>query len=167
MAAADNPTRSRANRARVRRALCAGVFMLAALGACSLVAPHFEHPRLTVVRVDLEGAQLLAQRFRIRIRVENPNDRALPIRAISFTMQLAGEDFGYGATAAPFTVPARGEGEFETIVTTDLATTLMKILPRLKDRTQPIEYRLTGKVESDLAFLRTVPFDQRGSFTLN
>lgn len=153
--------------ARARRALCTAAFVLAALGACSLVAPHFEHPRLSVVRVEVEGAQILTQRFRIRIRVENPNDRALPIRAISFTMQLAGEDFGYGTTAAPFTVPARGEGEFETIVTTDLATTLMKILPRLKDRSQPIEYRLAGKVETDLAFLSTVPFDQRGSFTLN
>ena len=149
-----------------RRALGAAAVMLAALGACSL-APHFEHPRLSVVRVDVEGAQLLTQRFRIRIRVENPNDRALPIRSLSFTMQVAGEDFGHGESAAAFTVPARGEGEFETIVTTDLATTLLKIMPRLKDRSQPIEYRLTGKVETDLAFLSTVPFDQRGSFTLN
>lgn len=167
MVAAEHLPAAASRARRARWALCTAAFALAALGACSLVAPHFEHPRLSVVHVDVEGAQLLMQRFRIRIRVENPNDRALPIRAISFTMQLAGEDFGYGATAAPFTVPARGEGEFETIVTTDLATTLMKILPRLKDRSQPIEYRLTGKVETDLAFLSTVPFDQRGSFLLN
>src|SRR5258706_3133373 len=96
--------------ARVRRAGLA--LLVVALGACSLVAPHFEHPRLSVVRVELEGAQLLSQRFRIRVRVENPNDRALPVRAISFTIQLAGEDFGSSATAAPFTVPARCEGEF-------------------------------------------------------
>lgn len=159
MAAADRSLRSRAVRAGAALAL---VF----LGACSL-ATHFEHPRLSVVRVDVEGAQLLVQRFRVHIRVENPNDRALPIRGLSFSMQLAGEEFGHGEAAAPFTVPARGEGEFETIVTTDLATTLTKVLPRIKDRSQPIEYRLTGKVETGLAFLSSVPFDQRGSFTLN
>ena len=140
-----------------------------ALGAvaCSLVKPHFERPRLTVVRVDVEGTQILQQRFRVHMRVENPNSRALPIRTLTFTMQLAGEDFGYGAIAAPFTVPALGEAEFDTLVTTDLATALIKILPKIKDRSQPIEYRLVGKVETDLAFLSSVPFDQRGSFTLN
>ena len=166
MVAPENLVRPPVTARHSWRALCAAAFMLAVLGGCGL-SPHFEHPRLSVVRVEVEGAQILSQRFRIRIRVENPNDRALPIRALSFTMQLAGEDFGHGESAAAFTVPARGEGEFETIVTTDLATTLMKIMPRLKDRSQPIEYRLTGKVETDLAFLSTVPFDQRGSFTLN
>ncbi len=135
-------------------------------GACSL-APHFEHPHLSVIGVEVEGTQLLEQRFRVRVRVDNPNDRALPIRGLSFTMQVAGEDFGYGASAAPFTVPALGSAEFETIVTTDLATTLLRILPKLKDRSQPIEYRLTGKVETELTFLSSVPFDQRGTFTLN
>ena len=135
-------------------------------GGCSLT-PHFERPHLTVVKVDVEGAQFLQQRFRVHINVDNPNTRALPIRAITFTMQVAGEDFGYGATAAPFTVPANGSAEFETIVTTDLATTLLKVLPRIKDRSQPIEYRMTGKVETEMMFLGTVPFDQRGTFTLN
>jgi LEA14-like dessication related protein len=138
-----------------------------ATGACSLVVPHFERPHLEVVKVDIEGSQFLQQRFHVHVRVDNPNNRALPIRAISFTMQIAGEDFGYGATAAPFNVPANGQAEFETIVTTDLATTLIKVLPKIKDRSQPIEYRLVGKVETDLAFLSSVPFDQRGSFKLN
>lgn len=152
---------------RSARAFFAVCLVGAASVGCSLVAPHFERPHLEVIKVDIEGSQFLQQRFRVRIRVDNPNDRALPVRAISFTMQVAGEDFGYGATAAPFTVPANGQGEFEAIVTTDLATALIKIMPRIKDRSQPIEYRLAGKVETDLAFLSSVPFDQRGTFTLN
>ena len=64
-------------------------------------------------------------------------------------------------------MPARGETEFATIVTTDLATTLLKILPRIKDSSQPIDYRLSGTVTTDLAFVKSIPFDQRGSFTLN
>ena len=156
-------------RMMLKRAGIAVSLAALALGAvaCSLVTPHFERPRLSVVRVDLESSQILQQRFRVHMRVENPNNRALPIRTLSFAMQLAGEDFGFGAIAAPFTVPAMGEAEFDTLVTTDLATSLIKILPKIKDRSQPIEYRLTGQVETDLAFLSSVPFDQRGSFTLN
>ena len=151
---------------RVRR-LTLLMLLALGIGGCSLLNPHFERPRLSLAGVEMQGTQLLKQRFRVRIRVENPNDRALPIRALDFTMQLGGEDLGVGAIEAPFTVPARGEAEFATIVTTDLATTLLKILPRIKDSSQPIEYRLSGTVTTDLAFVKSIPFDQRGSFTLN
>jgi LEA14-like dessication related protein len=156
----------------MRAARCAlrlaGVALAAlALGSCAAIAPHFERPQLSVIGVQLEGAQLFSQRFRIRLRVENPNDRELPIQSITFTMEVDGERFGDGATAAPFTIPARGAGSFDAIVTTDLATTLVKVLPKLKDGAPPVEYRLAGVVNTELAFLRTIPFDQRGSVSLS
>ena len=83
------------------------VLLALCIGGCSLLNPHFERPRLALAGVEMQGTQLLKQRFRVRIRVENPNDRALPIRALDFTMQLGGEDLGSGAIEAPFTVPAR------------------------------------------------------------
>ena len=98
------------------------------------------------------------------MRVENPNDRELPVRGIDFTAQLGGEDFGAGSSASAFAVPPHGEAEFEMLMTTNLATTLWKVLPRLKDAAHPLDYRLVGKVSSDLAFLHTIPFDERGTF---
>jgi LEA14-like dessication related protein len=97
------------------------------------------------------------------MRVENPNDRALPVRGIDFTLGLAGEDFGSGSSVGAFTVPALGEAEFELQMTTNLAATLFKVLPRLKDASQPPEYRLAGKIHTDLAFVPTISFDERGS----
>jgi LEA14-like dessication related protein len=133
------------------------------LAGCALFAPHVQHPNLSVVGVEVADAQLLEQRFRVRVRVQNPNDRALPVRGLSFTMELAGEDFGYGESANAFTVPPLGEAEFDTFVTTHLATTLFRILPRLKDSARPLEYRVVGKVATDLVLLRSIPFDQRGT----
>jgi LEA14-like dessication related protein len=137
-----------------------------ASGGCALFAPPFERPTLSVVGVEVEEAQLIEQRFRFRIRVQNPNDRPLPVRGISFTIELAGEDLGSGASVNAFTVPPLGEAEFDTVVTTNLAATLLKIVPRLKDSTRPLDYRLVGKVATDLAFLRSIPFDQRGSLPI-
>jgi LEA14-like dessication related protein len=150
---------------RARLAMVLAGVALAASG-CALFAPPFERPTLSVVGVEIEEAQLMEQRFRVRIRVQNPNDRALPVRGLSFTIELAGEDFGSGASANAFSVPPLGEAEFDTLVTTNLATTLFKVLPRLKDGAQPLDYRLVGKVTTDLAFLRSIPFDQRGSLPL-
>ncbi len=154
---------------RVTRRATLTMFAALTLGAsgCALFAPSFERPTLSVVGVEVEQAQLLEQRFRVRIRVHNPNDRALPVRGLSFTIELGGENFGSGTSAEAFSVPPLGEAEFDTLVTTNLATTLFKILPRLKDSAHPLDYRLVGKVTTDLTFLRSIPFDQRGSLPIN
>jgi LEA14-like dessication related protein len=149
------------------RARLAALLVALGLAACAALAPHYDRPQLAVVGVELESAQLLTQRFRVRIRVINPNDHPLPIQAISFTIELEGDRFGVGATAAAFTIPARGEGSFDALVTTDLATALVKVLPKLKDGAPPVAYRLAGEVTTELPFLRSIPFDQKGSFALN
>ena len=138
-----------------------------ALGACSAIAPHLESPHLTVIAIEIKDATLAEQHFRVRIKVQNPNDRALPVTGITYTMQLEGEEFGQGEAASAFTVPAQGEAEFDMLMTTNLASAFWKVLPRLKDGSQPVAYRLVGNVSTDLLFLRTIPFDQRGSFALH
>ncbi len=138
----------------------------ALLAGCSLLAPRFERPQLSLVGVELRDARLMEQRFVVRLRVQNPNDRALPVRGIDCAMELVGERFGSGTSAAAFTVPARGEALFEMIVTTNLAASLPRLLPRLKDASEPLAYRLVGTVSTDMAFLRSIPFDQGGQLRL-
>ena len=143
-------------------ALAAAALALAGLAGCAAFAPHFEHPRLFLVGVEVKDATLAEQHLRVRMRVQNPNDRALPVRGIDFTVRLGDEDFGAGTSANAFTVPARGEAEFDVLMTTSLASTLWKVLPRLRDSSQPLEYHLVGKVSTDLPFLHSIPFDERG-----
>ncbi len=64
-------------------------------------------------------------------------------------------------------VPALGEAEFDTNVTTNLAGTLMTLLSRGADSgTQKIEYRLSGKLSLSSGLLRSIPFDEHGTFSL-
>jgi LEA14-like dessication related protein len=138
--------------------------VVAVLGGCAVLAPHFDRPRLFLISLEVKDASLAEQHFRVRMRVENPNDRDLPVRGIDYTLRIGDEDFGAGSSVSAFTVPAHGEAEFEMVMTTNLAATLWKVLPRLKDSAQPLDYRLVGKVSTDLAFLHTIAFDQRGTF---
>ena len=137
---------------------------LLVLGGCATFAPHFERPQLSLLAIEVQEASLSAQRFRVHMRVQNPNDRPLPIEGINYRIELAGEELGRGLTADAFTVPAFGAAEFEMLVTTNLAATFWKVLPRLKDPAHPAEYRLVGKVNTGLTFWRTIPFDERGVF---
>jgi LEA14-like dessication related protein len=160
MTAAERGRGPRRAAARAAAALSA----LALLAACAALAPRFERPRLYLIGIEIKDATLAEQHFRVRMSVQNPNDFALPIRGVDYTLRLGDEDFGSGESVSAFTVPAHGEAEFEMLMTTNLAATLWKVLPRLRDSSQPIDYRLVGKVRSDLAFLHSIPFDERGSF---
>lgn len=141
------------------------LLVLLASGCTSLV-PKLETPKLEVIAVELLDAQFTQQRFNVTMRVQNPNDRELPIRGLSYTMQLAGEEFGSGQSNKAFTVPAFGEAEFEMTVTTNLATSLLKILPKLEKSPEALDYRLSGRVETDWTFLRTIPFTETGKLPM-
>jgi LEA14-like dessication related protein len=135
------------------------------LTACALIGPPLQKPQLSLVGVELKGAQLMEQRLVVRLRVQNPNDRALPIRTIECAMELAGERFGNATSAAAFTVPARGEAVFDMNVTTHLVS-LYNLLPLLVTRGEPLPYRLVGTVSTELALLRSIPFDEAGELRL-
>ena len=150
--------------AHPRHAACVAALLL--LGACALT-PKFTPPRLSVASVRLEGGDLWEQRLKVRMHVENPNPRALPVKGLDYTLEVAGQPFATGVAATSFVVPAMGEAEFDMNVTTNLAGALMKLLAHgAEGRGQSVEYRLTGKVSLSVGLMRSIPFDEHGSFTL-
>src|ERR1044072_8320038 len=83
------------------------------LAACSMLGPKIEVPQLTLVRVAMMSADIYNQPFLVRLHRENPNDRELPIRGIDYKLFLEGDSFAEGLSNKPFTVPAKGETEFD------------------------------------------------------
>jgi LEA14-like dessication related protein len=150
-------------RMRAAAAACA-VGALLILG-CAL-APKFTTPTLTIVGVQMGGSDLLAQRLKVRVHVHNPNDRTLPVKAITYTLEIDGEPFATGESAASFVVPALGEAEFDMNVTANMAGTLIRLLARGPDALQSVSYHLSGKVSLSQGWLQSIPFEQRGTFRL-
>lgn len=139
------------------------VFMTAcsvALAACAFA--HFEAPHLSVVKVDMVDSDILSQRFKVRVRVQNPNDRALPVRGISLKLELAGEQFGDGVSGEEFTVPAFGEAEFDMLLTTNLASAVMRYIGKKDKGADSVVYRMSGKVDLKSGLMRSIPFSDTG-----
>jgi LEA14-like dessication related protein len=150
------------------RATCAPALSAAALllAACALT-PKFTPPRLSVVDVHIESSDLWEQRLKVRMRVQNPNDRTLPVKGLEYTLEVEGQQFASGVSAASFVVPPMGEAEFDMNVTTHLAGTLLKLLGRGSDPLgQSVAYRLTGRIALSQGLMRSIPFEERGSFSL-
>jgi len=135
------------------------------LAACSLT-PHLETPQLSVVDVQILGGDLWSQRLKVRMHVQNPNDRALPVRALQYTIEVEGQTFASGESSEPFIVPPLGASDFDMNIDTNLAGTLLKLLGHGANAQNSIAYRLTGKLSLSQGLVRNIPFDQRGSFSL-
>lgn len=137
----------------------------ALLGGCALLVPKLSPPTLAIVNVQLLKSDLWEQHLKVRVRVDNPNNRTLPIKGLSYTIEVSGQEFASGVSGASFVVPANGEAEFDMNVTANMAGALFKLLGR-GGGSEAIEYRITGKVSLSEGLLRTVPFEQRGTFKL-
>jgi LEA14-like dessication related protein len=143
----------------------AGAAALAGLAVGGCIATHFEAPKLSVADVQVMSGEIWQQRLKVRMHVQNPNDRPLPIKAIEYTLEVQGQAFAEGTSVEPFVVPALGENDFEMIVTTNVAGALMGVISHYGGSGE-IGYRLVGKVSLSQGWLRSIPFDERGTFRL-
>ncbi|MDB6090821.1 MAG: hypothetical protein JWN85_3605 [Gammaproteobacteria bacterium] len=143
------------------------IVALLALSGCSLFVPKLETPKLSVVNVRIMKSTLWEQQLKVRMHVQNPNDRALPIKGLTYVLEVNGQEFANGASAASFVVPALGEAEFDMNVTANMAGTLIALLGHGSDALgQSVVYHLSGKVSLSEGFLRSIPFDEHGTFKL-
>jgi len=140
--------------------------MLISLGACSSMVPKLESPRLKVVDVAMTSGDVFNQNFRVRVNVENPNDRELPIKGIDYQLFLQGDSFAEGVSTAPFVVPAKGATDFDLTVRTNFVSSLGRLLTRLNGK-KTVEYVIEGKVLLSSGLLRKIPFQSSGSVDLS
>lgn len=140
------------------------LLLAAVLSGCALFVPKLQTPNLSIVDVEVRRANFMEQELRVRMRVENPNDRSLPIQGLTYTVYLGGQEFANGVSDASFVVPALGTAEFNMDVTANAAGALFAVLG--KPRGQGIDYRMKGRVELSHGWLRSIPFEQSGTFTL-
>ena len=137
------------------------------LAACSAFVPKLESPQLSVVNVELLKSTIWEQRLRVHMRVQNPNDRALPVAGLVYSIEVAGQELAHGAANDSFIVPALGESEFATDVAANVAGALITLLSRGHDAAaNAVDYRIVGKVTLSQGMLRSIPFEHKGTFNL-
>jgi len=139
--------------------------LMALTGGCSAFAPKIEAPRLMLVSAAMTSGDIFSQTFLVRLHVQNPNDRDLPIRGIDYQLFLEGDSFAEGVSNKPFVVPALGETEFDMTVRTNFVSGIGRLLSRLSGRDR-VEYLFEGKVLTDVGMIRKIPFQERGTIPL-
>ena len=133
------------------------------LSACTGLPLQPKTPEISLTGIQVEKLGLDEQRFRIRLRLHNPNNFALPVRSLDYALQLNGQKFAEGASTRPITVPALGESELEL----EVAGRLQNALPQIValGTGSSLNYSLSGNVAlSD--FPLKIPFSKQGKVSL-
>ena len=124
------------------------------LAACS--TPKLAVPKLALVSVAMTSADIFNQQFMVRVNVQNPNDRELPITGIDYKLFLEGDAFAEGLSNKPFTVPAQGDTDFDMTVRTNFVSGIARLMSRLNGRDQ-VQYVFEGTVLTDISMAKKIP----------
>ena len=120
---------------------------LIALASCATFGPKLETPTISLMSLQMTSGDMFSQLFKARVKVENPNDIAVPVENIEYKVFLMGDRFGEGTTDQAFVLPARGEAEFDMMLTTDFVSALGRLVSRMGgNKLENVEYEVTGKL---------------------
>jgi LEA14-like dessication related protein len=147
------------------------VLLLAALlvlPGCSSFGSKLESPELSLVGIQMLSTDMFAQKFKVRVLVKNPNELEIPVRGIDYTIILMGDSFAEGVSSDKFLLPAKGEAEFDMVITTNFVSSFGRLLSRVGGgKLQNLEYEIAGEVLVDKGMIRKVPFSHRGTVDIS
>lgn len=138
------------------------------LSACAGTGPLISSPGVSLRNVQMTEIDLSGQVFLLGFDVTNPNPFPLPVKAVSYGVELDGYRFATGRTKGDFTVPANGDGEFAISVELNLLKTAPQLLYIVRDGVmRDIPYELTGTLGIDIPFVEPLEFASEGEIRLH
>lgn len=141
----------------------AGLFALLALSGCSTwITGGFEDPDVKLLKVEVVKAKLLRQDFKLRFRVDNPNDSSLLVRGLRYKILLNDMLLSEGVYSDWFIVKANSHKNFSVPIRTNLWEHLKDISKVLGKANQPVHYRLEGKLKTGFLFGHSVRIGRNG-----
>jgi LEA14-like dessication related protein len=133
------------------------------LGACSSLPTHLESPKVDLVGIQMMSTDMFAQKFRVRMKVTNPNDLELAVKGLEYQILLMGDSFAEGNSMDRFVLPANGEAEFDMVVTTNFVSSLGRLISRVGGgKLENLDYEISGDVLLEKGMVRKIPFAHRG-----
>lgn len=121
-------------------------------------------PKVNLVNIVPLSSSVFEQRFVVDMRVSNLNDFEIPLKGMSFEMDVNGSYFATGLSNRKLVVPRLGTAVVSLETTANSFDLFRQILNAVRIGT--VEYSIKGTAILDRPGTHTVPFRQRGELNL-
>ncbi len=140
------------------------LFCTVILTACSSFGGYQETPHVSLVSIKPIEMGLLEQRYGLQLRILNPNDDEIPVKGLSYSIEINGHEFAYGVSRQPVTIPPFSEALLDVEVVSNLLNLMQQFQQMSNENTDSLDYRLKGKI-SLAKSLAKLPFNVEGKLT--
>jgi LEA14-like dessication related protein len=130
-------------------------------GGCATMQAPLEPPHVGLTDMRIVDATLFEQRYALKVRVQNPNAVALPIKGMDYRLDINDVELGRGVSDNTVTVPAYGEAVLEITLVSSLGRILDQVRALKSGKGQSLRYRLVGGI-SIANRIGKLPFDYHG-----
>lgn len=136
------------------------------LGGCAGMRPGYERPSLMLDSFRALPSEGMTPRFALGLRVVNPNPTSLPLRGMSYNVEIEGHRIINGVAGNLETVPAYGESVIELQAGVDLISGLRLINDLLQDtRREQFRYNLKARLDTG-GLSRFLVLEEAGQLSL-
>ncbi|MDO5673759.1 MAG: LEA type 2 family protein [bacterium] len=129
------------------------LFLISGAGGCAALYGLRESPKISVADIQVQQAGLLENAFLLQLRVMNPNDVAIDLKAITCNLTLDGRPFARGVTDSNQRIEAYSSTMVPVSVyssAVDMAGALARLLQAGVRMDDPAKYALEGTVILDV-----------------
>jgi LEA14-like dessication related protein len=136
------------------------------LASCAVLKPGFEPLKLSVVSLTALPAQGLEQRFRIGLRITNPNPDEIRIKGFSFDLSLNGYELlsGVSGEVKPLA------GFSDTVISVDAGSSLVNSLrfinEAINNPRDVLHYEIKATLHLNMPFANRHTVVDRGQISL-
>ncbi|MFT6896841.1 MAG: LEA14-like dessication related protein [Paraglaciecola sp.] len=121
-------------------------FMTFLLSSCATLAPDYEKPDLQLTNLQILPSQGLEQRFRLSLRIVNPNNTAFEVDGMSFKLSLRELQVATGVSDKSFVLQPLSEKTFEVDVSASLFNSGRVLLDILNSKSEELPYEVNAKI---------------------
>lgn len=157
----------RAHRALKMPILLSILLAALSLQGCATLSPDFESPEVQVTALEpLPNNHSGDLRFRIHLRVFNPNDSDLALSGLYYTLKLAGHKVITGTSNQLPVIPAYGQEAIVVDAAANLMGSFMAAAELLQLQGNSVPYELEAKLGLQRSLLPAIRVTKRGDIPL-
>ncbi|GJQ60745.1 MAG: hypothetical protein D8M57_04985 [Candidatus Scalindua sp. AMX11] len=149
---------------KIKKVSFALLVVLMSVG-CAATSGISETPYINLSNINLLTMGVFEQRYRIMMRIQNPNDVSIPIKGMSYHVFINGKEFAHGVNNKPVVIPEFGEKVIEIEATSDLTSILRQFQELMSGGIEKVSYRLEGKAKLSNR-IRRLSYKYKGELNL-